>query len=46
MHGHGIFISSDKTRYEGKFAKGKKDGFGVYFWTNGRIFEGWWVDGK
>jgi len=42
----GIFISIDKTKYEGQYVRDKKNGFGVYTFTDGRIFEGWWVNGK
>lgn len=32
--------------YTGDFKEGKKDGFGIYKWTDGSCYEGWYVDDK
>jgi hypothetical protein len=34
------------VRYDGEYVDDKKDGFGVYYWTDGRKYEGWWHKGK
>ena len=33
-------------RYDGQFVQDKKQGFGIYTWTDGRRYEGWWHKGK
>ena len=31
---------------QGDYLFDKKEGFGIYKWTDGRMYEGWWVKGK
>lgn len=31
--------------YKGEYKKGKKDGYGIYVWPDGRRYEGYWKDG-
>ena len=46
MHGYGFYVYADKTEYVGQFESDKKSGFGIYTWTDGRKYEGWWSEGK
>lgn len=32
--------------YKGEYKNDKKDGYGIYRWADGRIYEGWWHKGK
>ena len=34
------------AKYEGEWVKGKKHGFGVYYYENGLVYEGSFVLGK
>ncbi len=43
-HGKGIAYGNDK--YEGKFKNGLPHGYGTYTWSNGNIYEGFFVNGK
>ncbi len=43
-HGKGIAEGVDK--YEGRFKNGLPEGYGKYTWSNGVVFEGFWVKGK
>jgi hypothetical protein len=36
MSGHGIYLYKDGVRYDGEYKGDKKDGFGHYYWTDGR----------
>lgn len=40
--GHGIWQSADINGdfYEGEYKEDKKDGYGVYRWSNGSVYEG------
>lgn len=39
-------IQADGIRYDGQFQLDKKEGYGLYKWTDGRMYEGWWHKGK
>jgi hypothetical protein len=30
---------------KGEYKNGKKNGFGIYLWPDGRKYEGYWKDG-
>ena len=41
--GQGVWLSNmTKSRFEGQFRNGKKDGFGVLTKVNGKSCEGFW----
>ncbi|CAK4085668.1 unnamed protein product [Aphanomyces euteiches] len=46
QHGNGVHVwkAQDKrgNRYEGEFANGVRDGFGVFYYANGARYEGHW----
>ncbi|OQR91564.1 radial spoke head 10 family protein [Achlya hypogyna] len=48
QHGAGTHVwkTTEKrgNRYEGEFARGKRDGYGVFFYANGARYEGHWED--
>ena len=46
MHGYGFYIYDDKVIYDGQFVNDKKEGYGIYKWTDGRAYHGWWKSGK
>ena len=39
-------VSTHILNPTGSYYQDKKDGFGVYRWADGRIYEGEWKDGK
>jgi hypothetical protein len=42
MHGRGIFISSNRDKYEGTFVYGLKEGHGIMQYINGNVYNGQW----
>ena len=40
MHGKGECIWPDGKSYTGEYADDKKNGYGVFKWTNGKTYEG------
>lgn len=45
-NGEGIYIFPDNQRYEGQMAKGKRQGEGTFYYTDGRIYKGSWHEDK
>lgn len=35
----------ENGKYQGQFKNEKRQGFGIYTWKNGNVYEGEWVDG-
>ena len=47
MHGYGEFKWADGKKYIGYYINDKKEGFGIYYWSNPlRIYMGFWKNGK
>ena len=46
MSGFGFYIYDDKVTYDGQFANDKKEGYGIFDWSDGRRYEGNWMNGK
>lgn len=47
MEGYGEFIWTDGKKYAGFYKNDKKEGFGIYYWTNPRkVYLGFWKNGK
>lgn len=47
MNGYGEFYWSDGKKYAGYYVNDKKEGFGIYYWTNpAKAYIGFWKDGK
>ena len=46
MHGLGRYILKENKSYEGQFYEDKKHGYGIYTWPDGRVYKGYWKDGK
>jgi hypothetical protein len=47
MHGYGEFYWKDGKIYVGYYVNDKKEGFGIYYWSNpGRAYLGFWVNGR
>ncbi|KDO35168.1 hypothetical protein SPRG_00014 [Saprolegnia parasitica CBS 223.65] len=48
QHGAGVHVWKTKekrgNRYEGEFANGVRDGYGVFYYANGARYEGHWED--
>ena len=40
MHGQGVMIMSDGSSYEGSWVEDEYEGFGVFKWSDGEIYEG------
>jgi len=40
MHGKGIFTWSDNRKYVGEYINDKKEGYGEFFWPDGKIYKG------
>ena len=45
MHGKGKFTGKNGETYEGEYLNGLKNGYGVFSWCDGRIYEGYFKDG-
>ena len=43
-HGKGHFVWGDGSQYVGDFDTNNIEGFGEYFWMDGRVFKGEWKD--
>ena len=46
MEGFGRYVFATGKAYEGQFSNDLKDGYGVFKWPDGRIYAGWWQEGK
>jgi hypothetical protein len=47
MHGYGEFRWKDGKYYAGNYVEDRKEGFGIYYWTNPqRAYIGFWKNGK
>jgi len=33
-------------KYNGNYVNDKKEGYGEFYWPDGRIYKGYWKDGK
>ncbi|OQS03980.1 radial spoke head 10 family protein [Thraustotheca clavata] len=48
QHGHGVHIwktiEKRGNRYDGEFANGVRDGYGIFYYANGARYEGHWED--
>jgi hypothetical protein len=44
MNGIGIYIND--ITYEGEYKEDKRTGYGIYYWTDGRIYRGYWYNGS
>lgn len=40
--GEGMLISSNGERYEGQMRNGKKNGKGIFYYIDGRVYKGAW----
>ena len=45
MHGVGIAKFPDGSIYEGAYINDKREGKGVYIWSDGKKYEGQWKKG-
>lgn len=45
---HRYFKNKKKLKYifEGDYIEDKKEGFGEFYWQDGKIYKGNWKDGK
>ena len=41
-----VILIKVNLRFLGEYLNGKKEGFGVYVWGDGRRYEGFWKEGK
>jgi len=47
MHGYGEFTWKDGKKYIGNYTNDRKEGFGIYYWSNPvRVYIGFWKNGK
>jgi len=46
MHGHGVLVMPDGSRFEGTFMRGKRNGHGARRWPNGDFFQGTFADDR
>lgn len=47
MHGYGEFSWTDGKKYAGYYVHDKKEGFGIYYWSNPlKVYLGFWKNGK
>lgn len=40
MHGQGTFMFPDGRKYVGNYVYDKKEGYGEFFWLDGKIYKG------
>lgn len=45
MHGKGEYVWSENKRYVGGYKHNLRDGYGEFYWPDGKIFKGKWVKG-
>ena len=45
-NGYGKWVYTDKTTYEGEWAKGFMNGQGTFTWSDGKEKTGTWINGK
>ncbi len=46
MHGRGVLIFPNSTRYAGQFKEGCAWGYGEKYWADGRSYKGYWRANK
>lgn len=46
MHGRGVLIFPNETRYAGQFKEGCAEGYGEKYWPDGRSYKGYWKQNK
>ena len=44
--GKGVFRWNDNSYYDGEFREDAFEGYGEYFWSNGKWYKGQWVKGN
>ena len=42
----GVYSLKSGDKYDGEIVEGKFDGYGKYYWTDGKWYEGTWKDGR
>lgn len=42
----GVYIYTDKTKYQGTYNNGKKNGKGICYFSNGDSYDGMWRNGQ
>ena len=42
----GVYSMKSGDKYDGELVDGKFEGYGKYYWTDGKWFEGTWKEGK
>ena len=42
----GVYALKNGDKYDGELVDGKFDGYGKYFWSDGKWYEGLWKNGK
>lgn len=38
--------NKNDRKYNGNYVNDKKEGYGEFYWPDGRIYKGYWKDGK
>ena len=46
MHGRGLYIFANGSRYEGEWSNDKRTGYGIYNYANGSAYEGYFNNGR
>jgi hypothetical protein len=46
MHGYGEYRWPEGGKYIGEYDNNIKEGKGIFYWTNGRVYEGDFAKGK
>lgn len=45
MHGKGTFIWPEGKKYIGNYINNVRNGYGEYYYADGKIYKGIWKDG-